>query len=103
MNYSVGFGMFTLNPLINFSFSSDYDFVNLINMFETAIESVSSFTRPIHTISRSFGGLISPGASTLFFVNQAGVAVTCKHIASMILESDQVNNKFINYKAERKP
>jgi hypothetical protein len=64
-------------------------------MFEAAIEKVSQFTRPLHTISRSFGGLVVPGAATFFFVNDEGVAITCKHIAEMILASDKINKKFL--------
>jgi hypothetical protein len=70
-------------------------------MFEAAIEKVSQFTRPLHTISRSFGGLVVPGAATFFFVNDEGVAITCKHIAEMILASDKINKKFSDYKTER--
>ena len=44
-------------------------------MFVKAIEAVDSFTKPIHTIARTYGGLISPGTSTLFFVNENGVKV----------------------------
>lgn len=70
-------------------------------MFESAIEKVLQFTRPLHTISRSFGGLVQPGAATFFFVNDKGVAITCKHVAEMIASSDQININYINYKAER--
>lgn len=70
-------------------------------MFETAIEKVSSYTRPLHIISRSFGGLILPGASTFFFVNNSGVAVTCRHIANMILSSESIQNTFSRYRTER--
>lgn len=38
-------------------------------MFIKAIEEVDKFTRPLHTIVRNYGGLISPGTSTFFFVN----------------------------------
>ena len=70
-------------------------------MFVAAIEAVDKFTRPIHTITRAYGGLISPGSATLFFVNENGVAITCKHVAQFILDSDAVNNKYKSFKKER--
>ena len=70
-------------------------------MFEKAIENVSGFTRPLHTISRTYGGLILPGTATYFFVNDKGVALTCKHVASMIPAANQINEHFIKFKAER--
>ena len=70
-------------------------------MFVTAIEEVDKFTRPIHTITRTYGGLISPGSATLFFVNEHGVAITCKHVAQHILDSDPVNLKYKSFKTEK--
>lgn len=50
-------------------------------MFVNAIQKVSGFTRAIHSISRNFGSTkIERGAATLFFVNQDGWALTCKHV-----------------------
>ena len=44
-------------------------------MFKDAIERVAHFTRPIHTILRTYAGKqIIPGAATLFFVNEEGYA-----------------------------
>ncbi len=70
-------------------------------MFVNAIEEVSRFTRAIHTISRSYSGLISPGSATLFFVNNEGVAITCKHVAELILAADQVNTNYAHFKNEK--
>ena len=70
-------------------------------MFVTAIEEVDKFTRPIHTITRTYGGLMSPGSATLFFVNEDGVAITCKHVAQLILDSDTVNLKYNTFKKEK--
>lgn len=70
-------------------------------MFEKAIQKVLQFTRPLHTISRTYGGLIQPGSSTFFFVNDKGVAITCKHVLDLIPAADQVNNNFLQFKAER--
>lgn len=71
-------------------------------MFIKAIETVSAFTRPIHTIMRTYGGKqIIPGAATLFFVNEEGYAVTCKHVAEMLISSENINQKFIKFKKEK--
>ncbi len=70
-------------------------------MFETAIENVSKFTRPLHTIARYHNGMIVPGASTFFFVNDKGAAITCKHVANMIISADKINNAYNEYKSER--
>lgn len=70
-------------------------------MFEQAIEKVLQFTRPMHSISRTYSGLILPGSSTFFFVNDNGVAITCKHVMELIPAADQINQTFFRYKAER--
>jgi len=70
-------------------------------MFETAIEKMLQFTRPMHTISRSYGGLIMPGSATFFFVNDKGVAITCKHVANMIAAAENMNQNFLKFKTER--
>jgi hypothetical protein len=66
-------------------------------MFQAAIEKVAAFTRPIHTILRTYGGKqIIPGAATLFFVNEEGYAVTCKHVIQLLAASDKLTK---NYRA----
>ncbi|MBC7889234.1 MAG: trypsin-like peptidase domain-containing protein [Ferruginibacter sp.] len=70
-------------------------------MFESAIEKISGFTRPLHTISRTYGGLVIPGSSTFFFVNDKGVAITCKHVASLIPAADDINAAYLKFKRER--
>lgn len=69
-------------------------------MYVDAIERVDQFTKPIHTISRTYGGLLSPGTSTLFFVNEFGVAITCKHVMELIVQSDGINNHYNHFKQE---
>lgn len=67
-------------------------------MFIKAIEKVAGFTRAIHSISRNFGSTeIQKGAATLFFVNQEGYALTCKHVAQWITQADQLNQRFANF------
>jgi hypothetical protein len=70
-------------------------------MFEKAIEKICEFTRPLHSISRTYGGLVLPGTSTLFFVNDEGVAITCKHISQLIPTADVFNQTFAKFKEER--
>ena len=70
-------------------------------MFVEAIEKVDLFTRPIHTITRTYGGLVTAGTSTLFFVNESGVAITCKHVLSVIAQADEINKHYAQFKAER--
>ncbi len=70
-------------------------------MFESAIEKLSQFTRPLHTISRTYGGLVLPGTSTFFFVNDRGIAITCKHVASLIPSAEEINATYLKFKEER--
>ena len=70
-------------------------------MFEKAIEKTSEFTRPLHSISRTYGGLVLPGTSTFFFVNDDGVAVTCKHVLNLIPTADLLNQTFTKFKEDR--
>ena len=65
-------------------------------MFVKAVEEVSHYTRPIHTIMRSYGSnKVFPGASTLFFVNEDGDAVTCRHVAELLLKAEQINQQYL--------
>ena len=70
-------------------------------MFIEAIKEVDRFTKPIHSIVRTYGGLISPATATLFFVNEEGVAITCKHVLDLIVQADKVNGQYQNFKAEQ--
>ncbi|WP_111671298.1 S1 family peptidase [Algoriphagus litoralis] len=70
-------------------------------MFVNAIQKVAGFTRAIHSISRNFGGnKIEKGAATLFFVNQEGWALTCKHVAQWLTSADAINKKYTQYQTE---
>jgi len=71
-------------------------------MFKDAIEKAANFTRPVHTITRTYSGRqIIPGAATLFFVNEEGYAVTCKHVIELLAASDNLNINYANFKQER--
>ncbi|MFN8242810.1 MAG: serine protease [Ferruginibacter sp.] len=70
-------------------------------MFESAIEQMLQFTRPIHTISRTYGGLLLPGSSTFFFVNDKGFAVTCKHVLDLIPAAENLQQSYQQFRAER--
>jgi len=70
-------------------------------MFTDSIEKASKFTRPIHTITRSYGSKeVVPGAATIFLVNEDGWALTCKHVVQLIAASDQVNKNYTQFKVE---
>jgi hypothetical protein len=45
---------------------------------------------------------IQPSAATLFFVNEFGVAITCKHILDQLIAEHSINSHFANFKAEIK-
>lgn len=71
-------------------------------MFVKAIEEVGKFTRPIHTISRTYDEKIAtPGAATLFFVNEIGCAVTCKHVIDLIGSRTNINSEYKKFIAEK--
>lgn len=74
-----------------------------MNTFSDAIERVAKFTRPIQTITRTYGStVVEPGAATLFFVNEHGTAVTCKHVAEIVLQADAVNQQYQKFVEEKK-
>ncbi|MCE6988844.1 trypsin-like peptidase domain-containing protein [Dyadobacter sp. CY323] len=73
-------------------------------MFVDAIENVDQFTRPIHFIFRYYTGSdIVPGTGTLFFVNEDGFAVTCKHIAKQILYANSIYENYLKFRSELRP
>jgi Trypsin-like peptidase domain len=72
-------------------------------MFVNAIEEIQKYTRPVHTIVRHYhNNFIQPGAATLFFVNELGVAITCKHVLDQLLAEHSINAHYSNFKAEKK-
>ena len=63
-------------------------------MFVRAIEIATQFTRPIYTIERFYGSKeIYPGAVSLFFVNDQGWALTCKHVANVLIEGGKLGKR----------
>jgi hypothetical protein len=71
-------------------------------MFKNAIEKVGQFTRPIHFISNIYGEKTArPGAATLFFVNDHGVAVTCKHVTALIKQSVNLMHQYQDFRKEK--
>ena len=45
---------------------------------------------------------IQPGAATLFFVNELGVAITCKHVLGQLVSEHDFNSKYSSFKDEKK-
>ena len=72
-------------------------------MFVDAIDRVDAFTRPLHSIVRLYGhDEIVPGTATLFFVNQEGCAITCKHVADLIIQTDTIYQNYRNFQGARR-
>ena len=71
-------------------------------MFVNAIDYVSQFTRPIHSILRNYGSTdIELGCSTIIVVNDEGYAITCKHVIDgLIAIADSINNRYTDFKKE---
>ena len=71
-------------------------------MFTAAIEEASQYTRPMHFIDRYYGSTtVRPGAATFFFVNEEGVAVTCKHVAQFLVQSEQLRQRFSTFREQK--
>ena len=72
-------------------------------MFVGAIEEVAKFTRPVLTIARNYKETtVTPGAATLFFVNEEGVAVTCKHVIDLISNRQTINQRYEKFKSRHR-
>lgn len=70
-------------------------------MFVDALDQVDQFTRPIHFISRYYGSAeIIPQTATMFFVNESGCAVTCRHVADNLINGDSVYSRYLGFKKE---
>lgn len=68
-------------------------------MYADAIEKVGDYTRPLLYIFRNYGEtVVMPGSSTLFFVNEEGCAVTCRHVAETMLAAGKINEKYARFK-----
>lgn len=71
-------------------------------MFVDAIERIESFTRPVHSIVRLYGhDAIVPGSATLFFVNESGCAITCRHVAELITSAGAIHQNYRAFQGAR--
>lgn len=64
-------------------------------MFTNAIKQITEFTRPILFVQRLNSDKLIPGSSTLFFINEDGFALTCKHVVETIINVANNSNKAI--------
>jgi len=64
-------------------------------MFSNAIQEISNFTRPILFVERLNSDKLIPGSATLFFINEDGYALTCKHVVTNIINVANNSNKAI--------
>lgn len=67
-------------------------------MFVKAIQEVNNFTKPILFVSRLFPSTVVAGSATLFFVNDDGVAITCRHVADQIKAGFELNQRYAAYR-----
>ena len=71
-------------------------------MFVSAIEEVSKFTRPVHFVTRYYGSHVGvAGSGTIFFVNESGVAITCKHVVDLFSNIAPIRSKYQQFKLEK--
>lgn len=67
-------------------------------MFVNAINRISGFTLPIRFISKLYKSTnIIPGTATMFFINDDGYALTCRHVAEDIVNSQIISDKYSNF------
>ena len=64
-------------------------------MFSNAINEISKFTRPILFVERLNSDKLVPGSATLFFINEDGYALTCKHVVANIINVANHSNRAI--------
>ena len=64
-------------------------------MFVKAIEKVSRYVRPICFVRRLNNDELASGSATIFFVNDDGIAITCKHVVNTLINFDKIKNNKI--------
>jgi hypothetical protein len=66
-------------------------------MFVKAIDNISRYVRPICFVERLNNDELISGTATIFFVNDEGVAITCKHVINTLINFDKLKkNKLEN-------
>ena len=70
-------------------------------MYVNSIEIAAKFTRSIRSIMRNYGSNeVMTGCSTCIIVNDDGWVLTCKHVMDILKQSDSINNKYKQFKAD---
>ncbi len=62
-------------------------------MFVKAIQNISRYTRPICFVERLNNDDLINGTATFFFINDEGVALTCKHVVSTLINFHEITSK----------
>lgn len=70
-------------------------------MYVESIKKISRFTRPICYVKRLNNDELLKGCATMFFVNDEGCAITCKHVVNTLIDANKLQKNEIhitNYK-----
>lgn len=70
-------------------------------MFVSAVKTATNYTRPLLSISRTYGlSEVIPGCATFIIVNDEGWALTCKHVVKQIQVADDSYKRYNAFKTE---
>ena len=70
-------------------------------MFETSIQLIESFVRPVFAINRKFNSIeVEQESATIFFINEYGCAITTREIACKFFPAVPYIEKYKTYKKD---